>query len=461
MSHHGWRVFRSVLVVLVLGGCGSGAGGGGDAPVGREAGGGIDAGGGGEAGIGRGPGEGWFPGEPARAPVAVAMPVGSVAGEIVTETIGPEGGSISTSDFRFEAIIPEGALEDETDFTVTVIANTAPGGFGAGYRVEPQVTLSRPARIKVTLGEEELGQAAPERVRVATQGEDGIWRLAGIPTIGLFGSMFTIEARHFSDWAPVVLFGLAPTRTSLKPGESTSFEFRTCHAVGWTAGEAEPQYECAADINLYHLTKWSATAGSVDQRGRYTAPDRVPSPNPVIVQVRVEGGGAAQIVLAEVEILGPGDYTLSVDHTSQRPGLEFKGRIEGELYLKSGGQSRFYAFRGTASVRSEIDIGEALCRLANPSQRFDTGSTTLLQVDRDGGYTLAYVFPVESRARCIPKDPDDKPFDIPHMVAGLTLMPSCWAGNTFTLDEDLGRWAGSATDGCSMSSASWVLIPRR
>lgn len=71
------------------------------------------------------------------------------AGSSVTQPIGPEGGSLAIGSFLLE--VPESALVDETEITVTVTADVVPGaftGFSPIFRFEPAgLVFERPVTV--------------------------------------------------------------------------------------------------------------------------------------------------------------------------------------------------------------------------------------------------------------------------------------------------------------------------
>ena len=81
--------------------------------------------------------------------------------------------------------------------------------------------------------------------------------------------------------------------------------------------------------------EWSASAGSIDTHGKYTAPGTAPTPNPVIVTLRVNYDGKLWILLGEVLISDAGTFKGEINHESLNPSFAFKARVDTELYLES------------------------------------------------------------------------------------------------------------------------------
>jgi hypothetical protein len=64
---------------------------------------------------------------------AIGIPVGN----LVTKTIGPAGGSITSDDAKIDLIIPSGALSASTGISIQSISNQCPGSIGLAYRLLP------------------------------------------------------------------------------------------------------------------------------------------------------------------------------------------------------------------------------------------------------------------------------------------------------------------------------------
>src|SRR5689334_1468389 len=67
--------------------------------------------------------------------------VGSPDGPARQLVVGPAGGSLASGDGVLTLTVPAGAVDADTDFTITPISNTAPGGQGSAYRVGPDAVV--------------------------------------------------------------------------------------------------------------------------------------------------------------------------------------------------------------------------------------------------------------------------------------------------------------------------------
>ncbi|MBI5071162.1 MAG: hypothetical protein HZB56_23340 [Deltaproteobacteria bacterium] len=127
--------------------------------------------------------------------------VGTRTGAATSLSIGPAGGSFSSTDGRLTVTVPPNAVAAPVLFTIDEITNTAPGGLGVAYRLGPAGTrLATPAQL--AFGTASTGLAI-ETLAVATQDQSGYWlRPPDLVRNGV-ASTVTVPATHFSDWALV------------------------------------------------------------------------------------------------------------------------------------------------------------------------------------------------------------------------------------------------------------------
>ncbi|HEX2394747.1 MAG TPA: hypothetical protein VHI78_05335 [Bacteroidales bacterium] len=102
--------------------------------------------------------------------------VGTVTGEAGYGTIGPDGGSVSSTDGKIELAFPAGTLASMTEITIQPVTNNAPGGIGTAYRFGPPETIpSGPVTLKFHYNENDVAGSLPMFLGLAVQKEDGMW----------------------------------------------------------------------------------------------------------------------------------------------------------------------------------------------------------------------------------------------------------------------------------------------
>lgn len=230
-------------------------------------------------------------------------------GQVTTREIGPEGGQLQLADGSVSIRIPAGALSAPATVGIQPISNTAPLGIGRGYRLTPEgVTFAKPVTITLKYSPDSLAGTSPDFLWIASQNTDGSWVGHRKSVVDVNAKTVSTEALHFSDWVTGVFvkMSLKPAEATVKVKESIALSVSgfwgeqnaddelaalipapqrlhklaskagTFSIDGWTLnGAAAPQGNAAGALNI-------AEGGKV---ATYTAPEKVPSQNPVAVAV--------------------------------------------------------------------------------------------------------------------------------------------------------------------------------
>ena len=139
---------------------------------------------------------------------AAVTAVGDPSGTASTTTVGAAGGTVRSSDGKLELVVPAGALAAETALSVTPISVTAPGGVRS-WRLGPEgTTFSKPASLKLTFSDADLGGSKSDAVRVAFQDADRHWKAIKASTVD--ATSITVSTTHFSDWSLLLGWQLRP-----------------------------------------------------------------------------------------------------------------------------------------------------------------------------------------------------------------------------------------------------------
>ncbi len=95
--------------------------------------------------------------------MASATAVGVPNGPATTKSIGPAGGSITSTDGRITVDVPPNAVTATVDFRITPITNLGKGGVGNAYRLEPnEQKFATPIKVSFKYDAEGFKDAAPE-----------------------------------------------------------------------------------------------------------------------------------------------------------------------------------------------------------------------------------------------------------------------------------------------------------
>ncbi|SDC58603.1 hypothetical protein [Niabella drilacis] len=271
------------------------------------------------------------------------MPTGSV----YTQQVGAAGGNVQSPDGKISIDIPAGALSANTAIGIQPITNEAPMGAGNAYRLTPEgAVFARPVTITIKYG----GDMKPGLSWIVTQKADGSWLGDRNTQTDETTKTLSVKTTHFSDWGTgkLIDFRLAPKNTVLKVKGQVQLYVNGFKKME-PAGDDElvplaPLYKKNADddalaplpvllaekmeqLNNYKLDfkEWRLSgqgnlkpAGS---RATYTAPDKIPSPNPVTVSVNINatnnGKTTKLILLSNIKIVDADLYLLlTVDGTT-------------------------------------------------------------------------------------------------------------------------------------------------
>ena len=93
-------------------------------------------------------------------------------------TIGPQGGSIQSSDGRLTLRIPAGALASPTSFSFQTTTSDAPQRNGSGYQILPSVGFTRPALLTLAYGRGETDGSSAGALSLAANAGTG-WFVVG------------------------------------------------------------------------------------------------------------------------------------------------------------------------------------------------------------------------------------------------------------------------------------------
>ena len=128
-------------------------------------------------------------------------PVGIPVGNLVSQTIGPAGGSLVSDDSVVELKIPAGALSENTDISIQSVTDEAPGGIGLSYQLGPDGTkFSVPVTLIFHYTDDQIG-SDPFLLFVAYQDSNNIW-MADLKyrDVDTLAKTVSLGILHFSIW---------------------------------------------------------------------------------------------------------------------------------------------------------------------------------------------------------------------------------------------------------------------
>lgn len=330
--------------------------------------------------------------------------VGEPTGAAATAMIGANGGTLRSADGKLELIVPSGALAADTALTVTPITVTAPGGVQA-WRLGPEgTTFSKPASVKVSFTDADVGGSSSSALRIAFQDSQRRWQAIKASTID--SSSITVSTTHLSDWSMLLGWQLRPPSANVMPKQTVALSVRFCNSVPLDT-ELELVSlvaECQDDEGLAPIlgawavngvTNGSSELGTVapgSPTASYTAPNAAPSNPTVAVSVELNPPQVGKVLLVSNVTIGgglPAAYAGTVTYRRKLGGpntstLPFDMNVSAQVSLRRSSGSTYDLEAGSATlVRIEkgTQISGCTCSASNVSGTIEanTGAMVLDQ----------------------------------------------------------------------------------
>ncbi|GAB3166620.1 hypothetical protein [Telluribacter humicola] len=236
--------------------------------------------------------------------------VGAPQGQAVSKSIGPQGGTLATTDGLVELTIPAGALAQETNISIQPIHNHTPNGVGTSYRFMPDgQQFAKPATLKLKYTDAEVADSAPEALGIAYQRTDKVWYNVPGKSLDKQKKEVTVPMPHFSDWSLFENFRLVTStgKPLLSYGESVTMQIMELAPLTETKEEPLIQKTSGANNGL----KWSLVGGGTlkpsGSTATYTAPRSAANPNPVTISVGLNfKNNPTKLILVKELYIGSG-----------------------------------------------------------------------------------------------------------------------------------------------------------
>lgn len=301
------------------------------------------------------------------------------------KVIGPSGGSLASSDGTIQLSIPEGALADDTEIRIEVMAQGIEGGVGPSYSFSPDgLTFAIPAQLSLNT---QAHPVNPSNVGLSFLDEQGHWRRYSETPSSELENAVSFDLPHFSQWSFYEQWYISPEQAEIYVGDSIDINVR------YTACTEDSQdAECLLTpivpnavvdtwqvngINNGNASVGTFTVASNSASGTYTAPGSLPSGNPVSIAANVdlteENKGALQLT-SNITVLPDaawtGNITFNFAYNYTKPYID--GSKSGHLNYTAR-----HDFSGVMTEALNDDgSGLVILELAEPQVQFEYGSTT-------------------------------------------------------------------------------------
>lgn len=268
---------------------------------------------------------------------------------MISKSIGPEGGTISSDNGSLILEVPPGALTAMTTIGIQAVENTLPGSRGPAFQLSPEnILFLKPVTIRSSYQGMDLEGSHPELLRMAYQTSEGYFYVSPASVLDQATKTITTQSTHFSTWTIFECYRLT-SPNSVLPSGTAELSLKTYVPIGplGAAGERMLGDYIETDDNdpILASAVWRLSGeGEITpgQRGcSYLAPAAVPSQNPITVSVELTGNflgahpGKIQklILLKPIAIEGGENFTVNLNGISTRVTQGVFFAQSGALYI--------------------------------------------------------------------------------------------------------------------------------
>ncbi len=342
---------------------------------------------------GGGGGDAVAPPTPAPPPAAepLTTEAGIPMGVPVSTTIGPAGGTLSSSDGRVQITVPAGAVAADTVFTITPLTNPADNAM-ATFKLEPDgMTFTSPLTLTFSAPEAGVSRTAIEGLGIAYHNADNHWQwLTGV-TIDTDAKTLSVPIEHFSVYSMLSGYIVTPASASVDVNNTVALQIMYCRSTQPDDSDlASLVFEChAATPSEALVTDWSvngtaggnATFGTIAGSGpnaTFTAPAQTPDPSTVQVTAEVTDvlgsltAPSGKVMVFSLITIGQtasyqGDFTVS----TQGMGVVNWTGTGTASWTPSNSYGEYTVSSTITPDQTEFVIGDAVCTLNGATQTYE------------------------------------------------------------------------------------------
>ena len=260
---------------------------------------------------------------------------GTSTGTKVTQTLGANGGTVSSGDGLLSLEFPMGALSADTEIGIEPITNQAPLGVGAAYRLTPDgATFAQPVKVTMKYSEGELLGSSKDALALVFQDAAGHWRRFGESSVNETAHTVTTPTTHFTDYSKVLGWQLRPPTGKVAPSGSIDLVLKYCEPETFhdpNGGDdlsglvprcdlEDPELPRLVDVRGWAVngapggTSGDGLVTGSGRTGTYTAPSKEPTTNPVAVSCEIHRNRGKTFAVANVHV-GPAGWSGTISWT--------------------------------------------------------------------------------------------------------------------------------------------------
>jgi hypothetical protein len=234
--------------------------------------------------------------------------------------IGPNGGTVTSTDGKVSLVIPAGALSSTQSIAITPKSdsNTCPQGLDAGYDLTPNgLMFSKPAMLTLSY-DTTIRAANAEFIGVASQEDTGGWYAWTGGSVDTIHRTVTVPITHFSGESQFLSFEITPATAVVFTGSSPVFEL---NQVGPPANSPAGSQVALTNPFALESALWKLNGGtgnsSIGTLGNatgvnvtYNAPQQMPTPDLVTLSATIITNGQTFVVPAFLNVIAQ-NWTLT------------------------------------------------------------------------------------------------------------------------------------------------------
>lgn len=137
-------------------------------------------------------------------------PAGNPLEPARSTVIGPAGGKLISRDKKIVMTIPPGALDADTEFSVTAISSSSDASLGRGYRIKPAIRFNKPVKVSLSYAAYADSVGDTRLLLPGFQDADGVWQMETGPEPDEEAQTVTVETQQTGDWSLIMPFRLRP-----------------------------------------------------------------------------------------------------------------------------------------------------------------------------------------------------------------------------------------------------------
>lgn len=247
-----------------------------------------------------------------------------IAGTAVQKTIGAAGGTISVPNSTISVVIPAGAVDSETSFSIQEVTNTlGVNGLGKSYRLLPEnVQFKQDVEIAFKYTDAMLDGKFEDLLFMAYQDAKGYWRVPRNTVLDKANKTLKVKTRHFSDWSGYCSATLIAKKNRLAANEETILEGSYYFLSNDPENPNDDLLAPDEKADNEHIEEWKVVAGSgtltpkANGTAIFKAPATITEPSVSKIQLKFKNiknprTGTEGLVLAYTNItLVPDQYLI-------------------------------------------------------------------------------------------------------------------------------------------------------